>query len=321
MTWRQRIRAFLFPAESDSWLTALRIGLGLVVVFYAWSLRTDWKYLFAGTGRGLVSRELFEGLLSTQSPLIPRLGWLVWTGQRFGLDEGFALSAGWLLLFLAGCLLLLGFFSRPAAVLAWFLQLAAAKSGGLLSYGADNFVTIGLFYLMIAPLPDRWALDARRQSQRKPGPHLIGFHRRILQIHLCFIYFFGGLTKCLGAGWWDGSNMWRALTSPPFDLVPIRLVASWSAVLPILGISVCLAETSYALLIWPRWSRRVVLGGICAMHIAIGLLMGMYLFALIMLVLNIAAFGVSDHRREESKRPGEATGAQIARQSAPQWRA
>jgi hypothetical protein len=321
MTWRQRVRGFLFPFESDAWLTALRIGVGLIVVFYAWSLRVDWGYLFAGTGRGLVSRQLFEGLLSTESPLIPRLGWFVWICQRFGLGEGFALSTGWLLLFVAGCLLLLGLFSRPAAILAWFLQLAAAKSGGLLSYGADNFVTIGLFYLMIAPLPDRWTFDARRQSQQKPDPHLIGFHRRILQVHLCFIYFFGGLTKCLGAGWWDGSNMWRALTSPPFDLVPIRLVASWSAVLPILGISVCLAETSYALLIWPRWSRRVVLGGICAMHIAIGLLMGMYLFALIMLVLNIAAFGVGDQSREECEARDEDRTTQIARQSTPEWRA
>ena len=321
MTWQQRVRGFLFPFDSDAWLTALRIGLGLIVVFYAWSLRVDWRYLFAGTGRGLVSRQLFEGLLSTESPLIPRLGWFVWICQRLGLGEGFALSIGWLLLFLAGCLLLLGLFSRPAAILAWFLQLAAAKSGGLLSYGADNFVTIGLFYLMIAPLPDRWAFDARRQSQQKPDPHLFGFHRRILQVHLCFIYFFGGLTKCLGAGWWDGSNMWRALTTPPFDLVPIRLVASWSAVLPILGISVCLVETSYALLIWPRWSRRVVLGAVCAMHIAIGLLMGMYLFALIMLVLNIAAFGVGDQSREEWEARDEDRATQIARQSTPEWRA
>jgi len=314
----------LFPAESDRWLTALRIGLGLVILFYAWPLHEDWDYLFAGTGRGLVSRELFEGLLSTQSPIIPRLGWLVWICQRFGLNESFALSLAWFSLLAAGGLLLVGLFSRPAAVIAWFLQLAAAKSGGLFSYGADNFVTIGLFYLMIAPLPDRWSLDGRRRSRRKADPHLIGFHRRVLQIHLCFIYFFGGLTKCLGAGWWNGANIWRALTSPPFDILPIGLVASWSSFLPALGIAVCLIETSYALLIWPRWSRRAVLYGVCAMHGAIGLMMGMYLFALIMLVLNIAAFGVADMDREAthdgSEVPGEAVAPQIARQSAREWR-
>jgi zona occludens toxin (predicted ATPase) len=78
-------------------------------------------------------------------------------------------------------------------------------------------------------------------------------------------------------------------------------------------------ETSYALLIWPRWSRRLILYGICAMHVAIGLVMGMYLFAFIMLVLNIAAFGVNDASDEKADEKSEApaTAPQIARQNAP----
>jgi hypothetical protein len=217
---------------------------------------------------------------------------------------------------------LAGLFSRPVALLAWFLQLSAAKSGGLFSYGADNFVTIGLFYLMIAPLPDRWSLDWWRQSHHQENPHRLGFHRRVLQIHLCFIYFFGGLTKCLGAGWWNGSNIWRALTSPPFDYFPMGLLATWSPLLVVLGISVCLIETSYAFLIWPRWSRRVLLYAVCAMHAAVGLLMGMYLFALIMLVLNFAAFGIDVLNRETAQDESQAVAApQIARQSAPECRA
>jgi hypothetical protein len=319
VTWRKRVPAFLFAAASDRWLSALRIGLGLVIIIYTWALRADWNYLFAGKGRGLFSQELFEGVLSMQSSIVPRLGWLVWICQRLGLSEAFALSLAWALLLSAGCLLLVGLFSRSAAVVAWFLQLAAANSAGLLAYGADNFITIGLFYLMIAPLPDRWSLDWRKSAHRKANPHLIGFHQRLLQIHLCLIYFFSGLTKCLGAGWWNGSNIWRALISPPFDLLPIGLVASWGALLPALGIAICLMETSYALLIWPRWSRRLILYGICAMHVAIGLVMGMYLFAFIMLVLNIAAFGVNDASDEKADEKSEApaTAPQIARQNAP----
>jgi hypothetical protein len=38
-------------------------------------------------------------------------------------------------------------------------------------------------------------------------------------------------------------------------------------------------------------TRLVWLVGILAMHVAIGLTMGMYLFALIMIILNLAAFG------------------------------
>jgi hypothetical protein len=47
----------------------------------------------------------------------------------------------------------------------------------------------------------------------------------------------------------------------------------------------------------------------------------MYLFALIMLVLNIAAFGVGDQSREEWEARDEDRATQIARQSTPEWRA
>ncbi len=298
-----RATEFFFPAESDRWLSSLRIGLGLVVVSSAWPLRTDWTDLYAGTGRGLVSRELFEGLVSSQSPFIPKLGWLVWVSGRFGLSEEFALSVAWLLLLAAGVCLVIGLFSRSAAIVAWFLQLATAKTGGLFTYGADNFITIGLFYLMIAPLPDRWSLSWSRKPFRRPDPQRLGFHRRVLQIHLCLIYFFSGLTKLLGAAWWNGENLWRALTSPPFDRLPIEMIASFSPLLPAIGISICFLETSYAFLIWPSVSRTVVLILTCAMHLAIGLLMGMYLFGFIMLVLNVAAFGVRERTIAPSSAP------------------
>ena len=121
----------------------------------------------------------------------------------------------WVFLLCAGILLLLGLLSRPAAIAAWFLHLSAVKSGDLLSYGMDNFTTIGLFYLMIAPLPDRYALDWKIWKRPRRDPQILGFHRKVLQFHLCAIYFFGGITKCLGAGWWNGNSMWRALTRPP----------------------------------------------------------------------------------------------------------
>ncbi|MDQ3199411.1 MAG: hypothetical protein M3Q46_09555 [Verrucomicrobiota bacterium] len=262
-------------------------------MIYAFALRENWSYLFGGKSGGLDNQGLFEALLSTQSPLIPRLSWALSVGGHWGIGAAACLSTAWALLLGSGCLLIMGLFFRPAAIVAWLLHLAAAKSGGLLSYGADNFITIGLFYLMIAPLPDRFSLDWAIRRRSIADPSLLGFHRHVLQLHLCLIYFFSGLTKCLGRGWWDGSNIWRALTLPPFDVLPIGLVASWKPILPMLGISVCLVEMGYAFLIWPPWSRRWILGAVCVMHAGIGLAMGMYLFALIMIVLNLAAFATS----------------------------
>ena len=300
--WWTRFLDFLFPRETDKWLGALRIGLGLLVTVYALFLRSDWHYLFASTGKGLVSRELGEAITSFDSPLIQKLGWLVALGRSINISEETVLSIAWACLLCMGCLLLLGLFCRPAAIIAWFLHLCAAESGGLFAYGADNFMTTGLFYLMLSPLPDRYSLDQWLVKTRSKDPQLLGFWRRVLQVHLCFVYFIGGLAKCLGNGWWNGSNLWRSLTRPPFNLISPDTLVRFKYLLPILGISICLIELGYPFFIWIKKTRLFWLVCILAMHAAIGLAMGMYLFALVMIVLNLAAFsvGVSKERSAES---------------------
>ena len=289
--WKERLQVFLFPTETDRWVGLLRTGLGLQVLLYALSLRADWYYLFARPGEGLIGRALPEALLSTESPLVPRLGWVVALAARTGLPESTALSITWWILLFAGGSLAIGIFSRESAIVSWFVHLCAAESAGFVSYGVDNFITIGLFYLMLSPLPDRYSLDQRWRKLPTKNPHLLGFFRRVLQLHLCLIYFFGGLAKCLGNGWWDGSNLWRALIRPPFNVIAPEILIRLKYLFPVGGIAICLLEISYPFFIWNRRTRKIWLISVCAMHVAIGLTMGMYLFASIMIILNIAAFG------------------------------
>ncbi len=288
----QRFVAFLFPSESDTWLTVFRIGLGLQVTLYALFLRSDWHYLFASSGKGLVGRELGEAITSSESPLIPQFGWLIAAGRTLNVSEETVLTLAWVGLLSAGGLLLLGLVCRPAAIVAWFLHLCAAESGGLLAYGADNFMTTALFYLMLCPLPDRYSFDHWVAKTKPKNPQALGFWRRVLQVHLCFVYFIGGLAKFLGNGWWDGSNLWRALIRPPFNLISPDLLVHFKYALPFLGVSICLLEVSYPVFIWLKRTRWIWLASILVMHAAIGLMMGLYLFALVMIVMNVAAFGV-----------------------------
>ncbi|MEP6686061.1 MAG: hypothetical protein ABJB22_04720 [Verrucomicrobiota bacterium] len=288
---RQRLEEFLFPAQSNSWIALLRIGLGLQVAIYSASLWYDWTYLFAANTDTLLSRDLAEDILSLDSSFIPRLGWLVALGGQLGLNEGVTLRLASGCLLFSGVCLVIGFLSRPAAVAAWLLHLAARSSGGFIAYGVDNFMTIGLFYLMLCPLPDRYSIDCRLWNTRPPDPRRVGFHRRVLQLHLCLIYFFGGLAKCLGASWWNGNSIWRALTRSPFNVVSPDYLLRWSYVLPLLGIFICVVEIGYPVFVWPKQTRYIWLGCVLAMHAAIGVTMGLYLFALIMIILNVAAFG------------------------------
>jgi Vitamin K-dependent gamma-carboxylase len=300
----QRFVAFLFPSESDTWLAVFRIGLGLQVTLYALFLRSDWHYLFASSGKGLIGRELGEAITSFESPLIPKLGWVIAVGRTLNISEETVLTFAWVGLLSAGCLLLLGLLSRPAAIVAWFIHLCAAESGGLLAYGADNFMTTALFYLMLSPLPDRYSFDHWVVKTKLKNPQALGFWRRVLQVNLCFVYFIGGLAKSLGNGWWDGSNLWLSLIRPPFNLVPPDLLVQFKFVLPLLGVSICLLEVSYPVFIWWKKTRRIWLGCILAMHAAIGIMMGLYLFALVMIVMNLAAFGVPGTSRKAQETSG-----------------
>src|SRR5262245_6726735 len=91
----QKLLEFLFPPETSTWLAVFRIGMGLQVVVYALFLRRDWHSLFSTTGKGLVSRELGEAIASFDSPLVPKLGWLIALGQHVSLGEDRVLSIAW----------------------------------------------------------------------------------------------------------------------------------------------------------------------------------------------------------------------------------
>jgi len=288
---RNALPRFLFTPQSTAWLSVLRVGLGLQVFFYAVSLRSDWIELLAEGNRGLIRRDLMEALLSVESPLIPRVGWVVEAGGWLHLSETNVLWLLWGGLLLASLFLVLGLFCRTVSIIAWILFLCTAKSAEPFGYGVDNFTIIGLFYLVIAPLPDPWSIDAWWRGISLKSSSLQGLHRRVLQLHICIIYFFSGLAKCAGRGWWTGTSLWRALTRPPFDIVSPEILIRLGLLLPLLGIVVCVMEATYPVFIWPRKTRLIWFVGVLALHAGIGLMMGMYLFAWVMIVLNMAAFG------------------------------
>jgi Vitamin K-dependent gamma-carboxylase len=286
----QRFERFLFYRESDRWISILRIGLGLQVICLCLALRTDWIYLLSSDGHGLISRDLMEATLNADSYLIPRLGWLVKAGSVLGVSELTALWSVWVSLVVAGCMILAGFLSRISAIVAWFLFLCVVKSVGYFSYGVDNLTIIGLFYLMLVPAGDSWSLDSTVWRHSRDSDR-VSFFRRVLQIHLCFIYFFSGFSKLAGTGWWNGISLWRAMTVPPFHFLDPEFVLHWKLVLPAAGLLFCALEFFYPVFIWPRMTRNLWLISICVMHLMIGLTMGMFLFAFVMIVFNVAAFG------------------------------
>lgn len=270
--------------------------MGMQLLLYVWSLRQDWFQLFSGE-----SRRISEAVLAPEGALIPRIGWLVSGTSRIGLDQRGVVNLLWWILLVAGLLLLVGLFCRTVSITACLLHVATVKSSNIFSYGVDGFTTTGLFLLAVSPLPDRFAMDRNWRSVRPRWAELSGFFRRVLQLHLCLAYFFSGLNKALGSGWWNGDNMWRALVRPPFNVLDPAFVQMIKPSLPFLGCLVWLLELGYIVFMWPARTRLTWLAGILGMHIGIGIFMGMPSFALVMIVLNVAAFGPLDRNASSEK--------------------
>ena len=66
----------------------------------------------------------------------------------------------------------------------WFIHLCAVKSVNLMTYGVDNFTTIGLFYLMFAPLP----IGSRSITSAKDGSSPI--NTWLAHVGVCCSYMF-----------------------------------------------------------------------------------------------------------------------------------
>ena len=88
----------------------------------------------------------------------------------------------------------------------------------------------------------------------------------------------------------DREEPWNTQMTP-FDIVPSAVLIYGKYLFIPLGLIICFLEISYPVFIWPRRTRAIWLGSIIGMHAAIAVMMGLYLFGLIMVVLNVAAFG------------------------------
>lgn len=296
-TGRPWLEDFLFAPEPAAWLGALRVGVALTLLLYCSTLYFELPLYDSFGLSGLSGRELSEVVARLESPVIPILDWVIAPTRHLGVSADTTILTCLVILNLSGIALFLGVFSRSAAFVCWILHLMFAKSSALFAYGVENFITIGLFYLMLAPTKNQPSLGRAGATSQE----LTSFFRHVLQVHLCLIYFFGGLTKAIGSAWWDGLNLWRALTRPPFNSISLELVTQARPILPALGISVWMIELSFALFIWPRETRALWLGLIISLHTGIALAMGMYLFATAAIVLNLAAFYPFAESRKQSE--------------------
>ncbi|MEM9644804.1 MAG: hypothetical protein AAF989_07410, partial [Planctomycetota bacterium] len=110
---------------------------------------------------------------------------------------------------------------------------------------------------------------------------------RLFQLHLCAIYLFGGLAKARGETWWDGTAVWFAAANLEYQSFDMTWIGRYPMLFSMLSHVTLFWEIFYVALVWPRWSRPLVLGLAVAVHGGIALFLGMITFGVMMIVANM----------------------------------
>lgn len=209
-------------------------------------------------------------------------------------------------------LLTLGLFSRVMSILAFLATVSYAnRVMPTALFGLDDINALLALYLAIGPCGAAYSLD-RLIARRRVGQPLPVRPRvdanlaiRLIQVHMCVVYFFSGAGKLMGASWWGGTAMWMSVANLEYQSLDMTWLAGWPLLAGFLTHVTVLWELSYCVLIWPRLTRPLMIAGAVAVHGGIALFLGMKTFGLVMLIGNVAFISPSLVRRLLGRRQPE----------------
>jgi hypothetical protein len=190
----------------------------------------------------------------------------------------------------AAVMLTLGIATPLAAAVALAGFISAVNRAPLNVFGFDDTLGMLLIALVVGPAGAVLSVDrllAPDHAADRPSVRA-NLAIRLIQVHLCVIYLFSGCGKLLGASWWEGTALWGAAANVQYRTLDLTWLASQPLLVNALTLGTLWWEISYAALVWPRLTRRLVLAMAVPVHLGIGLAMGMMEFGLAMLTANMA---------------------------------
>lgn len=277
---------FWFAPSDPAVLCAIRVVAGLLLFWthLVWSFDL---LAFFGSG-GWIPAEMSDRSHAARYAFslfdVVTASWAIWTFHAVNL--------------IAFAMLTIGLFSRCVAVWSFFaaIQYALHVTPGAF-FGLDKINCMLAMYLMLGPCGARYSVDrllrvragrAAIDADDVPPSWTATYAVRLLQLHLCVIYLFGGLGKLQGDRWWDGTAIWFAVANVEYRSLDSTWMADCLWLGELLAHATVFFELFYCCLIWSHWTRPWVLLTAVGVHGFIGLAMGMPEFSAAMLTANAA---------------------------------
>ncbi len=276
--------AFWYTPVDPTLLGLIRILTGLMLLYThaVWGLVLD---DFFGPD-AWISRELADMVLTNHSTYPTHYGYSLW----------WLVPARWIWPAYAVMMLILalftaGLWTRATSVLSLIVVISFVNRVPEALFGLDKLNIALTFYLAIGPSGralsvDRWL--ARRHRSGEPAGALpsvgANFALRLMQVHMCIVYFFAGIFKLQGAPWWNGQAMWLAFGNLEYQSADMTWLAWHPWLVSFLTHFTVFWEISFCVLIWVPLLTPLVLASSVVMHLGIGACLGLWTFSLIMLV-------------------------------------
>jgi hypothetical protein len=187
-----------------------------------------------------------------------------------------------------------GLWTRFTNILAFAALVSYTHRAPFALFGLDQINGFLTLYCMIGPAGAAFSVDAwlksRRTGNDQSAPATTGatVAVRLMQLHLCLLYFVAGISKLMGDAWWEGHAMWMAFGNGQYQTIDMTWLASAPWLLAIISHGTIIWEIFYVALIWPRILRPLMLFLAVVLHLGIGFCLGMMTFGTIMIVANMA---------------------------------
>ncbi len=210
-----------------------------------------------------------------------------------------------LLMFTIGC------FTRFTSILAFLITVSYSHRAAGALFGLDQMNGLLALYLAVGPSGavysfDSWWRRRRKPNDRKPTKLVMAnLSQRLIQVHMCVVYFFAGVGKLQGQTWWSGTALWGAFANYEYQTLDVTWLAGYPLVVNFLTQLILAWEVAYCVLVWPRLTRPLVLALAIPLHLGIAVGMGMITFGLAMLIGNVAFVSPSLIRSLVNWRPGQ----------------
>jgi len=287
---------FWFQPADPLPLCVLRILVGSFALVYLLTLTPDLTTFFADDGLLPADTVSQVAVAASRDGQPVSYRWSVLNVARSPVELWIVHTAA----LLTTAALVAGAFTRVTSILAFVFFLSYVHRAPMLTHLVEPVVLMMLLYLAIGPCGQMLSVDAWRRRRRGgpaengadehgAGPStLANLALRLMQVHLSLFYLTMALAKVGGSVWWRGEAVWWLIARPESSVVDLTGVHSSPLLVNAWTHAVVLFEFSFAILIWIRLARPLLVGLTTAMWLLLALASGELVFCTFMILAGFA---------------------------------